>query len=428
LLVAKYEDKIRAIAESKKHYEEVLIAVSKECEQVKAAKSLSPADVQHCRSLVRKIEDLRRLQDAGAISIQELSEAFANFRSEQPKACQALRIFDVAVALAVPVAKRELASWKPLHKPKEGISALASWKGVLEDKDIKALTILCEEVLLPKLRAALIDWSVRDFDSCIRLFECCRSSLPVDALEDLGAHVILPRLQVEVDNWDPRTDKMPIHIWIHPWLPVLGSNLLRVLWTPIRFKLSACLEHWDPHDRSACSVLKPWQNVFEPSDWEPLIEKVLLKLEKSIAKTPVKPSGQDLQPIEDLLAWLEIVSANLVARVLETAFFPQWHAALRQWLRSPDCSFNEVLQWYQGWRTLFPEGLREQGSVQKQLARGLEVMKTGMSGGDVDNEADTSEPPLQSPPSSSRPRASRSSSTRSSRRSCGSCSARRPTA
>jgi len=212
----------------------------------------------------------------------------------------------------------------------------------------------------------------------------------------LGAHVVLPRLQVEVDNWDPRTDKMPIHIWVHPWLPILGKTL-NCLWAPIRFKLSKCLDHWDPRDRSACGMLKPWQHVFEAVNWDPLLEKVLTRLQRAIADTPVRPSGQDLEPIEDLLAWLEVVPVATVARVLDTALFPQWHTALRQWLRTPECDFNEVLQWYQGWRTLLPEAVREQGSVQRHLARGLEVMKSLMNGDEVAEDAPLPEAP-PSPP------------------------------
>lgn len=159
------------------------------------------------------------------------------------------------------------------------------------------------------------------------------------------------------------------------------------------------MDSWDPRDDSARQVLKPWQHVFEPANWEPLCEKVLSKLGRAIADAPVKPSGQDLQPIKDLLAWLDIVPVAAVAQVLETSLFPQWHAALRQWLRSPECDFNEVLQWYQGWRTLLPETVREQGSVQKHLARGLEVMKNLMSGGGEDAD-DAPEPaPPQAPKS-----------------------------
>ena len=51
------------------------------------------------------------------------------------------------------------------------------------------------------------------------------------------------------------------------------------------------------------------------------------------------------------------------------------------------CNFTEVLQWYQGWKALFPPELREQLLVQRHLAHGLEVMKHVMAGGEVTPEA-----------------------------------------
>ena len=38
--------------------------------------------------------------------------------------------------------------------------------------------------------------------------------------------LILPRIQKEVDSWNPLTDLIPIHAWIHPWLPRLGSAFI----------------------------------------------------------------------------------------------------------------------------------------------------------------------------------------------------------
>ena len=35
---------------------------------------------------------------------------------------------------------------------------------------------------------------------------------------------VLRRLQGEVLAWDPLVDTVPIHCWIHPWLPLLSTN------------------------------------------------------------------------------------------------------------------------------------------------------------------------------------------------------------
>ena len=41
--------------------------------------------------------------------------------------------------------------------------------------------------------------------------------------------VVLPKLQEEVSKWDPMSDPIPIHSWLHPWLEVRGnSSFLRI--------------------------------------------------------------------------------------------------------------------------------------------------------------------------------------------------------
>merc|ERR1719221_2448815 len=200
---------------------------------------------------------------------------------------------------------------------------------------------------------------------------------------------------------------MPTHIWIHPWLPIIGTRL-ECLWMPIRFKLSACLERWDPRDRSAREVLRPWHSVLDPANWEPLIEKVLCRLESAVADAAVQPGGQDTGPVENLLAWLGVAPTSSVASVLERALFPRWHVALREWFRSPGADFKEVVEWYQGWRALLPEEVREQGSVQRQLAHGLEVMKHFMSDSSEGGGAQppsTAPAPAAPPPPAAVPRA-----------------------
>lgn len=56
--------------------------------------------------------------------------------------------------------------------------------------------------------------------------------------------------------------------------------------------------------------------------------------------------------MKSLLAWLDMAPLENVARVLESAFFPQWHSALKRWLRTEACDetcfgkvfYREILQ------------------------------------------------------------------------------------
>lgn len=37
--------------------------------------------------------------------------------------------------------------------------------------------------------------------------------------------IIIPRIAAQVDEWNPLTDRIPIHTWLHPWLDVMGDRL-----------------------------------------------------------------------------------------------------------------------------------------------------------------------------------------------------------
>ena len=376
LLVSRYEDKVRAGMERKRHCESVLLSVAKETDRVQAAEKINETELAGCKKLVTEIESLRERQDQGTLSLHELADAFNHLRSEKPKEFRVLEAADVAFALALPTARREFATWQPLKQPvsdrMERLKAIAKWQDMASEKTQERFTALIEASLLPCLRKALVAWSPREPDRCIRLMESCRAVLQSDCADSLIAEVVLPRLRSEIEGWDPRLDTVSPHLWLHPWLPLLGSQM-DILWAPIRFKISSCLERWDCSDSSAHGFLQPWRRVFDPCNWDPLIEKVLSKIEKAIAETPVQPDGQNLQALRSLFSWMDLAPLDNVSRVLESAFFPQWHAALRRWLRDAQCDFSEVLQWYQGWKALFPKELLEQARVQKHFASGLEA-------------------------------------------------------
>ncbi|CAK9021780.1 unnamed protein product [Durusdinium trenchii] len=401
LLVSRYEDKVRAAAERKRHCENIILAAAKEQERLQAADNISESDVKGCKELVLEIESLREQQDEASITLSELADSFKRLERTRPKEFHLLSAMDVAFALALPTAKRELSTWQPFKAPEDGLKAISKWQQ-LGDKE--RFSALLDASLIPQLRKALVAWSPRDFEPCIALMETCKKALHLDVAEALIAEVVLPRLRSELEVWDPRIDKVSAHLWLHPWLPVLGRKM-EMLWTPIRFKISGCLERWDSNDPSAHGLLKPWQQVFDASNWEPLLEKVLSRLEKALLDTPIKPDGQDLKALKSLFTWLDLAPLENVARVLETAFFPQWHSALKQWLRTKGCNFSEVLQWYQGWKALFPPELREQLVVQRHLAHGLEVMKHMMANGsDLDEEPAAPQRPSHAnlPPTSAR--------------------------
>lgn len=84
-----------------------------------------------------------------------------------------------------------------------------------------------------------------------------------------------------MENWNPLTDTVPIHSWIHPWLPLMQARL-EPLYSPIRNKLSNALQKWHPSDSSAKLILQPWKEVFTPGSWEAfMVKNIVPKLGES---------------------------------------------------------------------------------------------------------------------------------------------------
>lgn len=57
----------------------------------------------------------------------------------------------------------------------------------------------------------------------LKLIEQSFELIPIDIINRILENMILPKIQFEVEQWDPLTDLVPIHLWIHPWLPYLSE-------------------------------------------------------------------------------------------------------------------------------------------------------------------------------------------------------------
>jgi len=95
------------------------------------------------------------------------------------------------------------------------------------------LTVFLEYTVTCSLRCTGCDkflchrnvWNVRYPDALIHMLDEWRPQMPEWMMANILEKFVFPKLQVEVENWNPLTDMMAIHIWIHPWLPMMGTVL-----------------------------------------------------------------------------------------------------------------------------------------------------------------------------------------------------------
>lgn len=83
---------------------------------------------------------------------------------------------------------------------------------------------MLNSILFVLLNVSLFrQWNCRDYNSMLKLVEQSTELIPKDIITKVLENMILPKIQSEVEQWDPLTDIVPIHLWIHPWLPYLSE-------------------------------------------------------------------------------------------------------------------------------------------------------------------------------------------------------------
>lgn len=303
-----------------------------------------------------------------------------------------------ALAQALPRLTQLLAAWRPLEDPSLGTAEFIRWRELLESEQQKRNAVfqaagglssdpyvqLCSAIVMPKLsRVVTNDWEPRSPEPMLQFMELWGPLLPGALQQQVLESLIFPKLCRAVEQWEPRTETVALHTWLHPWLPYLGTRM-EELYPGIRFKLSTALQQWHPSDQSALALLSPWHTVFDAKDWDALVMRSIVpKLAWALQDVLViNPLQQDLAPFHWLTAWHAVLPQHHMVNLLEFRFFPAWHRVLHHWLSSqPD--FEEVTRWYLGWKSLFPQDLVDHERIRAQFTSALNSMNHAVEGRSV---------------------------------------------
>lgn len=226
--------------------------------------------------------------------------------------------------------------------------------------------------------------------------------------------LIIPRLKLEVDNWNPQTLEMynkknknhvnnsnntdmvlsestinipvsspPLHTYLLPWLVVISEDKMHLhLFELVKNKWIVFL-----HDKPFMETesdggqfilknLSPWLEVFSKDDFSDiLIQCVIPELVRHLRYNfHINPAKQDLTPLKEVLAWSTFVPELLMTQIIITEFFPKWYKILAMWLKSsPNVSYSEISEWYMSWKKV----LKDVIGIDEYWKKGLDMMNQG---------------------------------------------------
>ena len=334
----------------------------------------------------------------GGGKLEYARKAFADLQSNFPEEYELYNIAAAALGCALPAFSAALSGWSPLSTPTPIAELIAAWRSLLEKEprrhahlpsaDVLSLAassdpylrLICEVVLPPLRRDLIGGWDPRNAAALEKFLESWERVLPIVALDYVMQHLVLPRLKSAVDDWDPTSDPVALHTWVHPWLPYLGAQMSE-LWPTVRFKFGSALEHWHPADSSALALLAPWKSVFSSREWDALLTRAVIpKLEDALSELQINPAAQDLEPFFWVMDWGELLPLNGMSKLLTSKFFPKWHAALRHWLSSTQPNLDDVTRWYLQWKALFPDTVLEAKPIKSAMNAALDAINTAGQG------------------------------------------------
>jgi tuftelin-interacting protein 11 len=249
-------------------------------------------------------------------------------------------------------------------------------------RSMRPYEVLLWTLWMPPVRSALNNtWrpsssSGHTSAAAIALLEAWTPLLPRFIYDNLLDQLLLPKLRAAVAEWEPRS-KTPLSTIIFPWLPVLGDRMTEVM-EDARRRLRSSLKSWRASD-GVPADLSRWQDVYASKDWEAmLLSLVLPKLSAHLKSLRINPAAQDLAPFVAVMQWRTLLRPLNLSRLFEADFFPAWLSTLHLWLTQPGVDFDEVAQWYSFWRAQFPAEVAALPGVKQGFARGLDLVNQAM--------------------------------------------------
>ncbi|XP_062202388.1 septin and tuftelin-interacting protein 1 homolog 1-like [Phragmites australis] len=393
LVDAARADIVRLDGQLRREQEKVASLV-REKEKVSKQEALQKHQLQVMERIAETLEQVRVDDTAGMLTLDGLLQTFQGLKVRFEEEFKMCSIAWIACQFAHPLLIRVFQGWQPLQDPKFGLDVMKKWKDLLQGDQpygfsdgaasMAPYAQLVSEVILPAVRiSGTNSWEARVPEPMLRFLELWEQLLPPILLQSILDHVIMPKLSAAVDSWDPRKESVPIHVWVHPWLLMLGERI-ETLCHSIRYKLSTVLHVWQAHDMSAYTVLSPWKGVFDSASWEDLIVRYIIpKLRLALQEFQINPANQKLDQFNWVMMWASAIPVHHMVHMLEVDFFSKWQQVLYHWLCSPNPDFNEIMNWYKGWKGLFPPELLANERIRMLLTAGLDMMNQAAEGLEV---------------------------------------------
>ncbi|KAM9301513.1 tuftelin-interacting protein 11 [Gastrophryne carolinensis] len=390
LLIDMSEQEIIQNDRQLQYEKDMVVNLSHELEKLSEVLSREEKAINNLSRVLQVVEECEQRMQLGCQNPLTLDECARIFQMLQDKYYEEYKMSekgDLAIAIVYPMMKEYFRDWNPLRDATYGIDVMTKWKDLLEeghlshsaqDVAMDPYHRLLWDAWVPFVRNIISQWQPRNCAPMVDFLDSWFHLVPVWILDNIFDQLIFPKLQTEVESWNPLTDTVPIHSWIHPWLPLMKARL-EPLYSPIRNKLANALQKWHPSDSSAKLILQPWKDVFTPGSWEAFMMKnIVPKLGMSLSEFIINPHQQHMDVFLWVMDWEGMLSLSSLVGLLEKQFFPKWLQVLCSWLGN-DPNYEEITKWYLGWKSMFSDQILAHPGIKERFNEALDIMNRSVS-------------------------------------------------
>ncbi|XP_058804469.1 tuftelin-interacting protein 11 [Phymastichus coffea] len=365
-----------------------IVALQAEKESLATIRDQSALKIDSLQDTLAIVDSL--VDNNNKMTLEGMAEAFKELQERHYEEYKTYGLGDMASSLAIPKTIDYLKNWRPLLQPKLPLQLFKKWKDILEygrlnqtTRSMNPYEQLIWHAWMPCVRRTVQEWACRQPEGLIDLLEYWLPLLSPWIMDNILENIILPKLTEEVEEWNPVTDTVPIHTWIHPWLPLMKTRMDTQIYPIIRRKLSFALQAWHPSDQSARLMLQPWQQVFKKGDMDAfLIKNILPKLQMTLSELVINPHQQHLDHWHWVYDWKDTLPIHSMTGLLDKFFFPKWLHSLGLWLNHTP-NYEQVTNWYTGWKGMLSDKLLAEPVIKDHFRKALEMMMRAVNTSDV---------------------------------------------
>lgn len=191
---------------------------------------------------------------------------------------------------------------------------------------------------------------------------------------------IIPKLKNELSKVsNTNFPEKGLYSWLSPWLNLLeivsqtkGIEIFSAFKVVLRLKLIQLLQNWQPHETRISSEIIKFQSIIDPKSYNSMIAQyVTPKLTHHINKLEINPQNQQIAPVQWVISWQKCVDQSMLL-----VLFPKLLQVLDRWVQTTNCDVEEVMEWYQGWKSIMPTIVVQSEEGQRYLRLALVIISS----------------------------------------------------